>query len=138
MSSKVVVATQVLNNPGIGETVRRTRGVAIISSDQAAGVEDQFGALGFIMVNDLALAAGAVSIPGPVTDGSDDGWFVWQPLLGVGNIGANGRVGYVVPFDSKAMRRVEEGFGIAIMVENASAANVFDFALGFSVLSSLL
>ena len=53
----------------------------MVGSDQVAVVEQQIGALGFIVVSDLAIAAGAASIPSPGFNGSDDGWFVWQAFL---------------------------------------------------------
>ena len=126
----------ILSNPGIGETVRRTRGWLSINSDQVAAPEEQLGAFGIMVVNDLAIAAGAASIPGPVTDASDDGWFVWVPLLRAGPL-ATSLESLNVEFDSKAMRRVEEGFGIAFMVENASATDGLKIACGVSLLSSL-
>ncbi len=136
--TKVLLATIVLSNPGINETIRRTRGRFSVHSDQASGGEPQLGALGFIVVNDLAIAAGAASIPGPVTDASDDGWFVWEPFQ---SFGFNGTVGTLFDrsymFDSKAMRRVEEGFTIALMVENANGTTGLNIACGTSLLTSL-
>ncbi len=74
-------------------------------------------------------------MPGPVTDASDDGWFVWEPFWqrGADSIAATNPQ-YM--FDSKAMRTVQEGFQIAVIVENASAAHVCEFGMGMSLLSS--
>ena len=126
------------NLPGINETVRRTRGVLSVRSDQLIGVEDQLGVLGFVVINDLAIAAGAASIPGPVTDASDDGWFVWVPFMqsGLSLASAGNMAGERYEFDSKAMRKVDEGFGVAIMVENASATFGIEVACAVSILSS--
>ncbi len=137
--TKVLLGTVVLSNPGINETIRRTRGIISWASDQGAAIEDQIGAFGMIVVNDLALAAGAASIPGPITDGSDDGWFVWVPLSSRGSAAASGLIVSVEEqFDSKAMRKVEEGFGVAVMVENASgtAGENFLFNTVLSILTS--
>ena len=133
--TKALIATIALSNPGIGETIRRTRGIVLFTSDQNTD-EDYNGALGFIVVNDLAIAAGAGSIPGPVTEASDDGWFVWQPLAG--RFETNEQA-YPPPYmiDSKAMRRVEEGFTVAVMAENSHVTFGMDVTCGFSVLSSL-
>ena len=79
-ASKVLVSSGTPSNPGITETIVRTRGGFSIASDQAGASESQIGAMGLMVVNDLALAAGAASIPGPVTDRNDDGWFVWEPF----------------------------------------------------------
>ena len=137
-ASKVLLNTVVLSNPGIGETVRRTRGRIYVGSDQSGAIEQQFFAFGMMVVNDLALAAGAASIPGPGTDASDDGWFVWEPWV-MSQSNATGVAGpeVVLNFDSKAMRRVEEGYGVALMVENLSATFGLRVALGLSLLSSL-
>ncbi len=123
-ASKVLLASFVLSNPGIGETVRRTHVMLSVVSDQNAALEQQNGAFGMMIVSDLALAAGAASIPGPVTDASDDGWFVW---FGVSQANA-GFIGGAVTgslvdsyvFDSKAMRKVADGFSIAVMYESLS------------------
>ncbi len=141
LSSKALITTVLLSNPGIGETVRRTRGVLSVVSDQSASLEVQLGAFGMVVVNDLAVAAGAASIPGPVTDASDDGWFVWLPIMQTGAAPAGGGATQSLPqryeFDSKAMRRVEEGFAIALMIENSSATNGLAVACGISILTSL-
>ncbi len=134
--TKILSTSLVLSNPGIGETVRRTRGVVSVASDQGAAIEDQLGALGLVVVSDLALAAGAASIPGPGTDASDDGWFVWRPFVQRSD-SSNNRVSFIYEFDSKAMRRVEEGFGIAIMIENTSALHGIQISFALSMLTSL-
>ena len=140
--AKVLLASLVLSTAGINEVVRRTRGQILITADNVTTGNWLVGAFGLIVVNDLALAAGVASIPGPVTDRSDDGWFVWEPVMqlsqatdgvssGIGNSGA-------VPFmfDSKAMRRVAEGFGIAIVFENGSVADQIEVGFVLSLLSS--
>ncbi len=134
--TKVLLATFALGNPGISETVRRTRGMIAVSSEQAAAIEEQAGAFGLMKVNDIALAAGAASIPGPVTDGSDDAWFVWVPFAQRSIASSGQTISFVYEFDSKAMRTVEEGFGLAVMVENAHATHAFAIQIGMSLLSS--
>ena len=135
-ATKALLITFALDNPGISETVRRTRGMIWLKSD-ATSVEDQLGALGIILANDLALAAGAASLPGPVTDASDEGWFVWQPtLMSVANSSNPGVNGYQFEFDSKAMRTIDDGFGLAVMYENASATFGLQVAVAMSLLSS--
>ena len=136
--TKALIAMFALGNPGISETVRRTRGLIAVSSDQLAAIEEQVGAFGLMKVNNIALAAGAASIPGPVTDDSDDAWFVWVPFA-QRSVSANAtgtRQSTVYEFDSKAMRTVEEGFGLAVMVENAHAVHGLNIQLAMSLLSS--
>ena len=115
-ATKALTASATLSNAGIGETLRRSIGGIYARSDQVAATEDWRGAMGIIVVNDLALAAGPTSIPGPLTDADDDGWVVWQGFSGAQGIDAQLTGGYF-PFDSKGMRRVEEGFSLAIMFE---------------------
>ena len=123
-ASKVLLGSFILSNPPLGETVLRTRARIAVHSDQAAAVEQQLGAFGMIVVSDRAVAAGAASIPGPFTDGGDDGWFVHQAIVGMQEI-ATIRSVHTYDIDSKAMRKVEDGGEIAIMVENASASDAF-------------
>ena len=134
-ASKVLVGSFVLSNPGITETAVRSRGRIWIQSDQGAALEEQQGALGLVVVSDLALAAGAASIPGPATDSSDDGWFVWEGFSQTNIQVSAGTAGQLYEFDSKAARRVQEGFAIAIMAENVHATHGLDLGLVISLLA---
>jgi len=133
--SKVLLGTFVLSNPGIGITVRRCRGILTAVTTTTSGTLDLTLAFGLIVVNDLAIAAGAASIPGPFTDASDDGWFVHQIFLSTG-IGSQTGTSNFVEYDSKAMRKVREGFGIAVMVENGGASSA-EVMFSTSMLTSL-
>ncbi len=96
-----------------------------VRSDQSAASENYATALGLSVVSDQASAIGITAIPTPFTDiGSDlfflhdilDGHFLFISGVGVeGN--SNSPVGGVT-VQSKAMRRVEEGSDIAIVIEN--------------------
>ena len=74
--NKTLLGTFILSNPPLGETILRTHIRLWVGSDQVAVAEFQQGAFGMMVVTDRAAAAGAASIPGPFTDGGDDGWFV--------------------------------------------------------------
>ncbi len=135
--SKSIVA---LITPSIGaahETIRRTRGLLEVTNDQNGALEAISGAFGMVIVNDLAAGVGSSAIPGPFTDANDEGWFVWLPFLVTGdnNFGSAAQ-GRVFEFDSKAMRKLVEGFQIAVMVENASGSIGLRFQVGFSILAS--
>ena len=108
-----------------------------VGSDQISTIESQSGAFGMIAVSDLAITAGVVSIPSPVTEGNDDGWFVWQPFVQTieGSTSASHSEQY--DFDSKGMRRIQEGFTIAIVAENSSATIGLDFQFAVAMLTSL-
>jgi len=123
-----VISTFVLSNPGIGETIRRTRGLISVTSDQDTILEEINGAVGMVVVSDAAAAVGIAALPTPVTDASDDGWFVWIPFSQT-TVGTNATavaagladVSVRYPYDSKAMRRVEEGSTIVVIAELASS-----------------
>ena len=137
VASKALLAALVPST-SFDETIRRTNIRLMIRSDQSAAQELQVGAFGARVVSDLAIAAGAASIPGPSTDSDDDGWFVWFPISQTGEIPtdeANASAIYEV--SSRAMRTLVEGEQVAFMIENASAANVFNAHLAFSLISSL-
>ncbi len=136
--TKVLLFTFVLSNPGISETVRRTRGFLSVISDQSAVMQQQNGAFGMMVVTDLAVAAGVASIPGPVTDASDEGWFVWMGISQMTGSTIGGNVTHSVlpsyPFDSKAMRKVSEGFAIVGVFEALSQGT--EVGVAVSLLSS--
>ncbi len=140
-NTKVLMGSFTLSNANIDETILRNVGMLGVISDQLAASEDNFGAFGMIVVNDLAVAAGAASIPGPITDRTDDGWFVYVPI--VQKIQVSSAIGIdhsamtQYPFDSKAKRVVQEGFQIALMVENANATAAFQIAAIFRTLSQI-
>jgi len=138
--AKVLLTSFSLDNPGIMETVRRTRGRFMLSAD-TANSEPRLGAFGLIVINDVARSLGVTGIPGPVTDGDDDDWFVWEPFgtfTGyLEGATANASIGPITyEFDSKAMRKIADGRGVAVMVENASASTGLNFWFGFSILVS--
>jgi len=102
------------------ETIVRVRGMMYISADQVSIDEEQSGAFGMIRVTDRAIAAGASSIPGPVTDADDDGWFVWVPFAQLGRPTLGQDNSNIYEIDSKAQRIVREGQQLAVMIENNS------------------
>ncbi len=128
-ASKVLIGSYVLSNAQIDETVIRNVGVIGISSDQAAASELQIGAVGMILVTDVAHAAGVASIPGPITDIEDDGWLVYIPFCFefrfVSGVGVEPDFSHLINFDSKAKRRVQEGSRVAVIAENAHATHAF-------------
>ncbi len=138
-STKSLLASLVLSNQGIDETVLRCVGTLIVSSDQQGASEDQQGALGMAVVSDAALAVGATALPGPVTDISDDLWFTHVPFLQrfvfVSAIGVYPRFVTRYQFDFKSKRIVESGSSIAIMLESTSLSEGFIAVVVMRVLS---
>ena len=91
------------------------------------------GAFGALVVTDAAVVAGVASMPDPVTDADDDGWFLWVPFAQKASGSSSGTIGFQYDFDSKAMRKLSEGFSVAFIL-----ANTGDDPLEFSVAISLL
>jgi len=121
-------------------TIVRTRGVMYTKSDTVAAVEEPFGAMSMAVVDEAARSAGIASLNQPIDDESADQFFVYEQWFG-GNwslaAGAADGRWYVQPFDSKAMRKVEDGQAIVQVVENASASHGVQFILKFRMLIKL-
>ena len=110
-------------------TVTRTVGqITIAPPTSQASDEALIGAFGICVVNDLAITAGAASIPGPVTNADWDGWFVHKFFCF--NYEFHTAVSTLISsvtyqFDSKAMRKVlDESYGLAVMFENSGGQSI--------------
>jgi len=121
-------------------TIVRTRGWVFVKSDQEANTEVPFGAMGMSVVSDTAILIGITAIPTPITDESSDLFFMWQSFIAdrsiISAIGFDDG-GSVFHFDSKAMRKVEEGSDLAITLENASSTAGLSFITKFRILIKL-
>ena len=118
-------------------TVVRTRGRLWVQSDQASGNEEPLGALGFAVVSDQAVTIGVTALPAPILDQASDLWFVWEPWAASVKVATaasimQGFSEYAI--DSKAMRKVEEGQDIVVMLQNNSAAHGMQYILEFRLL----
>jgi len=102
-------------------TVIRTRGLIQWESDQSAGGERPFGAVGKIIVTDVAAGVGVASVPTPVADDSSD-WYVYQTMMTALLVAPTGTGPAFVQYaiDSKAMRKVDLGDQLVTVVENSS------------------
>ncbi len=103
-------------------TVVRTRGVFAINTDQVAASEFQSMALGFCVVSDQAAAIGITALPTPITDQESDLWFVYEQLMAQFEFftaaGFDSQGATFKEYDSRAMRKVEDGQDIAIVAES--------------------
>jgi len=102
-------------------TIVRTRLVFQIVTDQDAADENYGCALGLAVVSDQATAIGVTAIPTPNTDRASDLWFLFEDL--VASFGFGDATGFINDgaskyVDSKAMRKVEDGSDIAVVVES--------------------
>jgi len=101
-----------------------------VRSDQTGASENFDAALGVAVVSDQATAIGVTAVPTPFTDlGSDlwllhniiDGHFLFISGVGVEANSTSPRGGMTV--ESKAMRKVESGQDIAVVIENSSISS---------------
>ncbi len=136
-NSVVLAGTIVLSNSQIDETVLRVVGGISIASDSAA-VEEQVGAVGLIVVSNAAIAIGVTAIPLPGTDADDDGWFCHTLFQQTSSRAVEGgQNSNMYNFSSKAKRVVEDGTGIAIVVQNGHATHGLNFTLQFRILTRI-
>jgi hypothetical protein len=105
-------------------TVVRTRGILTMASDQTSASEDQEISYGHCVVSDQAAAIGVTAVPTPVTDLDSDAWYVYESMADgfsvTTDIGRINPVGRTISFDSKAMRKVEDGFQDIDVLETSS------------------
>ncbi len=103
-------------------TIVRTRYLLNVASDQEAATEGYSGALGLCVVSDQASAIGITAVPTPITDMGSDLWFlhqVWAAReLHDTSAGLGANVGYTTEIDSKAMRKVDIGEDVLIVLES--------------------
>jgi len=107
-------------------TIIRTRGFWTVRSDQNAATENFSVGLGFAIVSDQAHAIGITAVPTTDTDRDSDLFYVFEELAG--SLFLATAVGFQQAqpssqFDSKAMRKVEEGQDCAITLETTSASS---------------
>ncbi len=107
-------------------TIVRTRGVAGILTDSGGASENQGAVFGMSVVTEQALAVGVTAVPTPETDADSDSFFLYEPYIdrtflqtAVGILQMRSqRV-----FDSRAMRKVEDGFDVAGVWETLTTSN---------------
>jgi len=109
-------------------TVVRTRGIMQVRSDQVAGIESYGVDFGLAVVSDQAVLVGVTAVPTPLTDKASDIWYVYEQMFatqtGNASTGNVQDVGTSKEFDSRAMRKVEEGSDIVGVVENELAGAI--------------
>ena len=94
-------------------------------------------AVGVMVANDTAVALGATGLPGPLTDADSDVWLL-NRIHQVTRAGAGSTDDLGWTFDSKAMRRVNQGSSMVMMFENAAASvEDYRFLVNHRVLSKL-
>ena len=105
-------------------TIIRTRGVWHGRTDQTASDENWHLSLGAAVVSEQAVAIGVTAVPTPYTDQASDLFFLYELMISRfefgTNVGFDHAVGIMLPFDTKAMRKVEDGQDVVITQETSS------------------
>ena len=122
-------------------TIVRTRGFIHGASDQISASETWGGAYGMSVVSDQAAAIGITAVPTPVADQGSDLWYVYEMMVGRlvadSTAGFKTEVGAELRFDSKAMRRVEEGQTIVVVAETPALSSSWQIKDSFRFLVKL-
>jgi len=103
-------------------TVVRHRLNWFVRSDVVTGGEAYGGSIGGCVVSDQAVAIGVTAVPTPITDQGSDLWYFYDQLYGRFAGTQVEEVGARKDIDSKAMRKVEEGQDMIIVLETPAAA----------------
>ena len=105
-------------------TIIRTHVMISMISDQIVATENQGMAIGFCVVADQASAIGVTAVPTPITDLGSDAWYLHQFLFNEFSLlnitGYQDGGNRVVEVDSKAMRKVEDGFDNIITIQSTT------------------
>ena len=104
-------------------TVVRTRGILHVQSDQLAASEQYAASLGLCVVTDQASGVGITAVPTPENNRDSDVWFVYETIISAFSLITAAGVltdGIMTQFDSKAMRKVEDGSDVVVVVENTT------------------
>ena len=118
-------------------TVIRSHFEVMLLSDQESVIEQQVGAVGLAVVSDEAVAVGVTAVPTPLTQLGSSLWFVNQLMFGEESRLATLALPPVhYSIDSKAMRKVEVGSDIIVVLESSTigSAGAIDFNIGGRVL----
>ncbi len=144
-SSQASIGGVILNSLTTAEkalrpfTIVRTHLSVLLSSDQVAADEFQVAGLGVAVVSDQAAAIGITAVPTPLTDLESDLWLFHQIVSTFSTASANGGSGalWSKEFESKAMRKVEEGQDVIVVSEFSALGDGWTMITGGRVLIKL-
>jgi hypothetical protein len=103
-------------------TIVRTHLAFHAGSDQIAARERWLVSIGCMVGSVESIVAGVASLPTPQTEQGSDFWFLHHTLIGTAPAAPVAEEGRLAQIDSKAMRRVEDGMNLAILVETGSVS----------------
>jgi len=117
-------------------TIVRLRGLITVQSDQEAADEEGILGVGKAVVSTDAVAIGISALPTPITDQNSNLWFMYETVPWSWKLTTSGAAQGATHhfFDSKGMRKVEDGQDIVMTVENWSSA----FGCEFDIQSRML
>ncbi len=122
-------------------TIVRTRGIFRCSSDQQGASEQYECSLGMAVVSDEARTVGITAVPTPEEQRASDLWFVYESLSGEFVFGSVASFvethGPEVRFDSKGMRKVEEGQDVVVVLQNSAISSGTISIVSFRMLIKL-
>ncbi len=127
-AATTVAILNALNTAGLALrpfTIVRTRGIFLIATDQTVANELFGASVGLCVVSEQANAIGVTAVPTPVTDLESDLWLMHETMLGstenLSAVGFTPRAGYTKEYDSRAMRKVEDGSQMIFVAEGIGA-----------------
>jgi len=129
--SKVALATFVPVGGGAHVTPIRVVG-ALRYQLAGSGVQGQ-AALGFGVFSDQAVATGVAALPDPITDIGDD---LWMAMIPIGPFN-DGTQKATIDFDSRAMRKVEDGQTLVAVASQTATGVVLELSLFVRVLAKI-
>jgi len=119
-------------------TIVRTVGMFGMAPDEDFILDqDVFGAVGLMVVREGNRAAGSVSLPGPIINIGDDGWWLHMPFMHFVESINTASQGIMQPFESRAMRKVEDGDAIVGMIQLDSTSDNAEVAFMVRILCKL-
>jgi len=129
IGTKIIVGSLAPQAGSSHETV--TRIVGQIGTENAAGVGGNF-AIGAYVASDTAIAAGVASLLDPITDIQDDVWTFVRAFPYT--VGAARRT---LEFDSRGMRKIEEGQQLVFVAANSVAGVTINFSVYIRALAKV-
>ncbi len=128
ITTQTSVLVAALNAAGLALrpfTIVRTHLEVMLRSDQSAAIEVQQAALGMAVVSDQSVGIGVTAVPTPVTDLASSMWFQHRVLFAHHQeITDRSEPAVNYSIDSKAMRKVELGQDVILVLENAAATGI--------------
>ncbi len=105
-------------------TIVRSRFEIGLVSDQAAAIESQSIGMGIAVVSDEASAVGITAVPTPITEMGSNLWLLHTLLFSrESTLTDRSIVGGYKSVDSKAMRKVEVGQDVILVLETSAVSS---------------